>query len=351
MNIVLRKSLLAFAILFAASPIMAMTGSGENTGNPNDPVRPALLEVQGGTKASLGAQNLGSTVAGGLFSDARHSISAAANTEYAGWFEVLHNDSKQKQRTGVDGFSANAKGFVAGMSGRLNTETVLGLSYSYVHTDVDSDDGKKTQVDTNALTTYGRWTYERFYVDGGLTYGQNRHNLKRQIGSDFSTKANYEGQSFGLNTLAGYVFDINREIIVEPRVAARYSIVKTDGFTEKDDSTSNQTTNDERIEAAVLGAGVRLASEFEVAEGILESEIKIMAYHDFIADTSPGTSTYVLGSHTFVTTGTSPAKDSFELGLGATYRKGDVTVGLGYNRLTKDEFSADTLTAKVRYDF
>ncbi|MNR40554.1 hypothetical protein D3C85_1588520 [compost metagenome] len=105
------------------------------------------------------------------------------------------------------------------------------------------------------------------------------------------------------------------------------------------------------MEVGELGAGVRLAGQFEVVGGILEPEIKAMAYHDFIGDNAKSTSTYVLGGNSFVTTGASSAKDTYELGLGATYRKGDVTLGLGYDRVTKTGFDADILTAKVRYDF
>lgn len=339
--------------------------------NPNDPVLKALIDAgtdaqavariakklspevnAGATKAALGTQHLVSTAVGTRMSSVRQGMSSGEGfTQVGSWFQVLHNDSNQDTRDDIDGYSANATGFSAGIDGQLNEATVLGLAYSYVDTDVDSDNGNKTQVDSNALTGYGSWTYGQFFVDGSLTYGQNRNKSKRDILPGVTAKGTYDSDILGLSALAGYAFDINNGMVVEPRVAARYSVVNIDGFTEKGGDAANLTTGDQRMEVGELGAGVRLAGQFEVAGGILEPEVKAMAYHDFIADSSDSTSTFVLGGNSFVTTGASSAKDSYELGVGATYRKGDVTLGLGYDRLTKTGFDADILTAKLRYDF
>ncbi|AZD46147.1 hypothetical protein [Pseudomonas chlororaphis] len=51
------------------------------------------------------------------------------------------------------------------------------------------------------------------------------------------------------------------------------------------------------------------------------------------------------------TSGASPVRDSYETSLGAIYRVGAWSLGGSYNYLTKTDFSADTFSAKVRYDF
>lgn len=339
--------------------------------NPNDTVLAALMaagdDVEavariakklspemgvGGTKAALTGQHMVSSAVGTRMSSVRQGMSSGEGfSEVGGWFQALNNDSNQDKRDGIDGYNANAKGFSLGIDGKLTESTVLGLAFSTINTDVDADDGNHTDVDTNALTGYGSWTSGQFFVDGSLTYGKNRNHSKREIVAGATAKGNYDSDLLGLNALAGYAFDINNGMIVEPRVAARYSVVNIDGFTEKGSSSANLTTGDQRMEVGELGAGVRLAGQFQVAGGILEPEVKAMAYHDFIADSTNSTSTFVLGGNSFVTSGASSARDSYELGLGATYRKEAVTVGLGYDRLTKTGFEADTLTAKVRYDF
>lgn len=337
--------------------------------NPNDPVLAALMaagtdanEVArlakqlspevgvGATKAALTGQNMVATAVGTRMNGVRQGMSSGEGfSEVGAWFQVLNNDSNQDKRDGIEGYDANAKGFTLGADGKPTENTVLGVTYSYIDTDVDSDDGNKTKVETNAITGYGSWTSGQFFVDSSLTYGKSRNHSKRFIAGT-EAKGTYDSDLFGVNVLAGYVFDIGHSMVIEPRASARYSVVNIDGFTEKGSSAALKS-GDQRMEVGELGAGVRLAGQFPVAGGILEPEIKAMAYHDLIADESNTTSVYALGGNSFVTNGASASRDSYELGLAASYRRGAVTVGLGYDRLTKSGFESDTLTAKVRYDF
>ena len=99
------------------------------------------------------------------------------------------------------------------------------------------------------------------------------------------------------------------------------------------------------------GAGARLASQFSVGQGTLEPELKLMAYHDFAADQVSSTSSYLLGGSSFVSNGAKPARDSYEATLGLNYRVGALSLGAGYEHVGRSGFDADTLRAKVRYDF
>lgn len=85
--------------------------------------------------------------------------------------------------------------------------------------------------------------------------------------------------------------------------------------------------------------------------GTLKPSATAMAYHDFIGDKANTTSTYTLGGSPFVSSGASSARNSLELGLGADYSIGAVTVGASYSYLKKTDFNADTFTVKARYDF
>ncbi len=96
---------------------------------------------------------------------------------------------------------------------------------------------------------------------------------------------------------------------------------------------------------------MRLASSFDLGQGSLEPEAKVMAWHDLIADKASTTSTFVLGGTPFTTSGAKPARDSYELGMGATYHLGAWSVGGAYNYVAKTGFDSDTFTAKVRYEF
>lgn len=334
--------------------------------NPNDPVLKALIAAGSDAQAiAKVAKQLTPEVNGGAASAANASINLvnnAINTRSSGlrsgqssgdvlagtgtWFQVLNSQADQNVRSGIDGYRADSNGFALGADHKLNDNTVLGVAYSYVKTDVKSDNGNKTDVTNNNLTAYGTWTDGNYFVDGGLTYGKGKNDSKRSIGA----KGSYDSDMVGLNVMAGYGFHFDHSVLVEPRVTARYTNLSIDSFSEKGSSAALKT-GDQRLEVGEIGAGVRVAGSFDLGKGTLEPEFKVMGYHDLIADKSSTTSAFTLGGNSFVASGVTPARDSYEVGVGANYKLGAVTIGGSYERLMKTGFSADAFTAKVRYDF
>lgn len=212
-----------------------------------------------------------------------------------------------------------------------------------------SSSGNKTDVTGHALTLYGDWSHDNFFVDASLMYGWNDNESKRYVAGT-RAKGDYDSEIFGVNALAGYSLRLDRHLLFEPQIGARYANVMIDSYREKGSSAALNVAS-QRYEVGELGIGARLAAAFDLGQDSLEPEARVMAWHDFIADKANTTSTFVLGGTPFTTSGASPVRDSYETSLGATYRVGAWSLGGSYNYLTKTDFSADTFTAKVRYDF
>ena len=334
--------------------------------NPNDPLLQALLnsddaeltrvaeqltpETNGGaTQAATTSQNLVSSVTGSRTSSLRGASSGDAFKEAGVWVQSLYSDSTQDLRDGVAGYNAYSRGIAVGADGKLNDQLTLGLAYSFINTDVNGKSGNKTEVDSHAFTLYGGYELGNYFVDGSLTYGINDNDSKRQIAST-QAKASYDSDLLGLNLVGGYTWKINPQVLVEPRLAARYSLVNIDGYREKGSSAALKV-EDQRYEAIELGAGVRVAGSFNLGAGTLEPQVKLMAYHDFAADQASSTSTFLLGNTPFVTTGAKAVRNSYEAGIGTDYKLGAVTLGVNYDYIGKSGFDADVFSAKVRYDF
>ena len=337
--------------------------------SPNDPVLKALIAAGSDAQAIANvAKQFTPEVNGGAASAANSSItlvnnaiSSRSSSLRAGqssgdllsgtgaWFQILSSQANQDVRSGVEGYDANSRGFALGVDHTLNDNTVLGVAYSHVKTNVESDNGNKTDVENNTLTAYGTWTEGNYFVDGGLSYGKGKNDSKRYI-SGTTAKGSYDSDMIGLNVMAGYGFHFDHNVLVEPRVTARYTNLSIDGFSEHGSSAALKT-GDQRLEVGEIGAGLRVAGAFDLGKGTLEPEFKVMAYHDLIADKSSTTSAFTLGGTSFVATGVTPARNSYEAGIGASYKLGAVTIGGSYERLMKTGFDADAFTAKVRYDF
>ncbi|WP_342624929.1 autotransporter outer membrane beta-barrel domain-containing protein [Pseudomonas alkylphenolica] len=307
-------------------------------------------EVNGGaTQAATTGQTLISNVTSGRTSGARGMSSGEGFKEAGVWVQTLYSDASQDLRDNVAGYNAYSRGIAVGADGKLNDQVTLGVAYSYLNTDVNGKSGDKTKVDGHAFTLYGGFEQGNYFVDGSLTYGLNSNESKRSV-ADTTAKGDYDSSLFGVNLVGGYTYLVSPSVLIEPRVAARYSRVDIDGYREKGSSAALKV-EDQRFEVAELGAGLRVAGNFPLGSGTLEPQAQVMAYHDFIGDEVSSTSTFISGNTPFVTSGASAVRNSYEAGVGADYHLGAVTVGLSYDYVGKSDFDADTVTAKVRYDF
>ncbi|WP_338524063.1 autotransporter outer membrane beta-barrel domain-containing protein [Pseudomonas batumici] len=308
-------------------------------------------EVNGGVaQAAQTGHSLIAQATGSRTSTLRSGISSGETPmETGAWVQVLNSDANQGARQGVAGYKANSQGIAVGADGKLNEQVTLGVAYSHLGTEVKSDQGNKTDVTGHALTAYGSYEQDGYFVDGSLTFGQNANESTRQILDD-RAKANYDSRLFGANVLAGYGFQLDNGVLVEPRVAGRYSHVSINGYQEKGSSAA-LSVKGQTVEVMELGAGVRVAGQFPLKQGTLEPEVKLMAYHDFKADRASSTSAFVQGGTPFVTDGAKPTSNSIEAGVGLNYRTGASTFGVSYDYLSKKDFDADSVQLKARYDF
>src|SRR5690606_36062577 len=263
--------------------------------------------------------------------------------------QALNSDATQDLRDGVAGFDASTTGIAVGLDGKLNEQLTLGVAYSFLDTDVDAEGGNKTEVQGHNFTLYSGFVQNGFFVDGSLTYGQNANEGKRLIATTLA-KAEYDSSLLGLNLTAGYTYPLQGTVVVEPQVTARYSNVEIDKI-EETGSSAALNTEKQRYEVGELGAGVHLVGRIDAGNGSISPRIKLMAYHDLIADQAQSTSSFVLGGTPFVTSGAKPERNSYEAGLGADYRLGALTLGVSYDYFGKSDYSSDTFSATVRYDF
>ena len=296
--------------------------------------------------ATTNSQTLVSGVINERSSRARNGDSA---TDKGVWLQSLSSDANQDERRGVAGYDADSHGVAVGADGQLNADTTLGLAYSYLDSDVKSDQGNKTKVTGHALTLYSNWVHDNWFVDASLMYGWNDNASKRYIAGT-QAKADYDSDVFGVSALAGYSLRLMPDVVLEPQVGARYANVGMDAYREKGSSAS-LNVGSQRYEVGEMGVGARLAAAFAVGTGSLEPEAKVMAWHDFVGDKVATQSSFVLGGDSFTSRGTTPVRDSYELGLGANYRMGAWSVGGSYNYVTASGFDSDGFTAKVRYAF
>jgi outer membrane autotransporter protein len=335
-------------------PLAAILGDDSGSEESRNAQRKLLTQLApdvsgGASQAAVFGQAMIRNVAAGRTGGARGLSSGGAFAQTGVWVQALNSDATQDLRDGVAGFDASTTGIAVGLDGKLNEQLTLGLAYSFLDTDVDAEGGNKTEVQGHNLTLYSGFVQNGFFVDGSLTYGQNANEGERLIATTLA-KADYDSNLLGVNLTAGYTYPLQGTVVVEPQVTARYSNVEIDRI-EESGSSAALNTEKQRYEVGELGAGVHLVGRIDVGNGSISPRIKLMAYHDLIADQAASTSAFVLGGTPFVTSGAKPERNSYEAGLGADYRLGALTLGVSYDYFGKSDYSSDTFAAKVRYDF
>jgi outer membrane autotransporter protein len=343
----------------AISPLLSAMAIS-NPGNPvlealsgSDAVRTSeqlVPDVNGG--ALLGANTLNYQAdlnAGQRTQGLRGASAGDAFVERGLWIKALNSNAKQDERAGIAGFDADSNGIAIGADGKLNDQLTLGLAYSYLNSDIDSDNGNQTEIDGHAITLYSGYEQDAWFLDSSLTVGLNHNDSTRYIAGT-KAQGDYDSQLFGLNVLGGYGFQLDNGVLLEPRAAARYGRVDIDSYGEKG-SIAALDVGSQRYEVAELGAGLRVAGNLPLGKGTLQPEAKVMVYHDFAADQVSSDASFVFGGSSFVANGATPARTRYEAGVGLEYKLAATTFGVSYDYSGKQDFNADTFQAKVRYDF
>lgn len=307
-------------------------------------------EVNGSaSQAATSGQALISNTTSNRTSSMRGLSSGEALKGTGVWMQGLSSDATQNARKGVEGYKANSSGMSVGADGQLNEQLTLGVAYSLLDTDVKSQSGNTTKVQGHAFSVYGGYEHGRYFVDANLTAGLNNNQGKRHIAGT-TAKSSYGSTLLGLDVTGGYTYPLSDRIDLEPRLSARYNLVDIDGYREKGSAAALQL-KEQRFTALEVGAGLRVAANYPLGKGTIRPQAKLMYYQDVMSDKAEATSTFVQGNTPFVTQGTKAPRGSYEAGTGVDYQLGAITLGLNYDHVGKSGFSADTFTAKVRYDF
>lgn len=336
--------------------------------NGNDPIFQALANA--GTTKELAAisKQLKPEVAGGirssaidqqlLVNDALAGRSAALRgglssgdevAQHGVWVQALHTEATQDSHGTFDGYSAHSNGAVVGADGKINESLTAGVAFSTLNTDVGVQSGNSVTIRGQALTGYATFESGNWFADTSIMAGGNSNRSKRYVAGTLA-KADYDSQLFGVNAVGGYRWKLNDQVLIEPRAGVRYSNLHIDRFKEKGSSASLDVES-QRYERAEVGAGVRVAGNLQIGSGTLEPEVKVMAWHDVIGDVTKTTSTYVAGDQPFTTTGANPRLNTITSSVGANYKVGQWEIGMTYDRSDRSDYQANTVSARLRFNF
>jgi len=341
-----------------------------NTGTAqqvNDTLDGTLPPVNGGEfGASMNMAEGNFTLAGDRLAGQRNGGTGAASGGVPEgvrfWGQAFGQTADQSTRGGVAGYDSRTLGMAFGAdTDNMYDDAVVGLSFSYANSDVDSDNATttETEVDSYQLTLYGDYDLDdRTYVGAmlGYVFSQNdgtRHNVGGVPG--LTARADYDSHQIVARAETGrdYHSPALKGATLTPTLMAQYVFYKADDYTETGAGGANLTVDNDSLHMFEVGVGVDASWQFKQENGgVLEPEVGVGYRYDFIGDNLEATSRFTGGGASFETEGFDPAQSKINFGTGLSYTTPDSwEISARYDYEYKSDYDAHSGYARVAHKF
>lgn len=311
-------------------------------------VAPEVAPVVPQTEAMVAKQvynAIGTRLSGGI-NNANQGISSGDMLDDAAvWVQGLYNKSKLNNTSKAYGYDADTYGTAFGLEKYVTKATKLGAGYAYNSTDIDGHN-RDTDVHTSTLFAYGEYKPNNWFVNGIASYGWSDYSETKH--STVDVKSKYDVNTFGLQAMTGYDFNLPQAFTLTPEAGVRYARVEQDGYI--DDAGQSVKSRNSNIWTGVAGA--KLSKAFAADNGmIFKPELRLAATYDLKNDKGNTLVTLANGT-SYSVQNTSLKRFGVEVGAGVTADLSDnVELSMGYEGRFRSHYQDHTGLINAKYKF
>ena len=288
---------------------------------------------------------IGTRLSGGI-NNANQGISSGDMLDDAAvWVQGLYNKSKLNNTSKAYGYDADTYGAAFGLEKYVTKATKLGAGYAYNSTDIDGHN-RDTDVHTSTLFAYGEYKPNNWFVNGIASYGWSDYSETKH--STVDVKSKYDVNTFGLQAMTGYDFNLPQAFTLTPEAGVRYAHVDQDSYT--DDAGQSVKSHKGNIWTGVAGA--KLSKAFAADNGmIFKPELRLAATYDLKNDKGNTLVTLANGT-SYSVQGTALKRFGVEVGAGVTADLSDnVELSMGYEGRFRSHYQDHTGLINAKYKF
>ena len=255
------------------------------------------------------------------------------------WIQGLFNKSKLSRD---DGFDAKSAGIAFGFEDYINDNSKAGIGYAFTNTDVDSVDGRNTDIDTHTVFVYGEYKPSKWFVNGYAGY-----NFADYEESSVLKKADYDVNSISLQAMTGYELSVGSFDVI-PQAGVRYINIDKDSHTDSLD----QKISGDKSDIFTGVAGVKVAKDFFTEGGnYIRPEVKLAATYDFHNDGANSVVSLSNGS-SYTLQGRALERFGIETGAGVSVEASDrVEISAAYEGKFRQDYEDHTGLLNFKYKF
>lgn len=271
------------------------------------------------------------------------------------WMKPFTTRSRQDNRNGVVGYSAETHGFVIGADASVSPDTDLGLALAYAKTDVSSNSAGPKQsadIDTYQLIFYGRHALDAssdllFQLDTG----KMRSDGKRQIDLvGLNAESSYDSKTAHAGIGVDRRFQLSERTTFKPSLHLDYTWVEDESYREKGAGGLNLQVKSRSTDALVLGLDGLLTHDLTEQ---LTATANLGAGYDFYNRDTAIIAAYAgAPDAAFATEGSNQSAWSQRAGAGLIYTTANGTEITGrYDALHREGFLSQTASVQLRWMF
>ena len=288
---------------------------------------------------------IGTRLSGGINSANQGISSGDMLDDAAVWVQGLYNKSKLNNTSKAYGYDADTYGTAFGLEKFVTKSVKLGAGYAYNSTDIDGHN-RDTDVHTSTLFAYGEYKPNNWFVNGIASYGWSDYSETKH--STVDVKSKYDVDTFGLQAMTGYEFNLPQAFTLAPEAGVRYARVEQDGYI--DDAGQSVKSRNSNIWTGVAGA--KLSKAFAADNGmIFKPELRLAATYDLKNDKGNTLVTLANGT-SYSVQNTSLKRFGVEVGAGVTADLSDnVELSMGYEGRFRSHYQDHTGLINAKYKF
>ncbi|DAB38334.1 MAG: hypothetical protein A2023_04500 [Sulfuricurvum sp. GWF2_44_89] len=355
----------------AASVLSAYTGNNDdlnnfidslNTFETEEEVAQAILETTPTTIAAL--PTMSTQLYGAMGSIVQSYQSGGSRGLNSGdivfgdktlWIKPFGSYSKQKNKKGLNGFSAHSKGFGIGMDGEYARDHRAGLAFFYTNTDASTNGvSQSTELDVFTLIGYGN-----------IPILDNKTNFLYQVGAGIqqtdssryisavptTATADYNAKSFFTQLKVAREIPLNNALSLSNELYGSYVYYKNPSYTESGAGGLNLNVQSFTTTTFIVGIEENLKYAFDSDTDFIGN---IALGYDFGNTNQSVSASYAGASGTiFDTKGIDNGHWSYKAGVGvAQILQENLSLDLKYDLEGKGvDFKNHTVSAKMNWKF
>ena len=271
-----------------------------------------------------------------------------------GWMLGISARTDYDELAGFSGFETRTDGFLVGADHRIGDEWLVGASLASGETDIDVNELSGGEIDTWQASLYATWFNDRWHVEGGASFGEQRFFNERwlAVGDDVRTVGSHHDGSvwsafLGAGTRLG-----NDRLMVEPYVSFNYFSSDEEGFFEYGALDMSQQVAARNGTALSGEAGFKFSILQHTSKSLIDWHLNLGWNHDFEIGDGELTYAYHGAPDSWFTMDARPSSaNSRILGGGVTFMQNQSALTLEYRGLSNDDHDEQYVGARLSLRF